>query len=201
MNRWMKKLAFHYERTRSLYPEGRLMIIFDIDGTILDMRHMIHHVLKSFDQNHDSQLFDDLKVSDIKVDENQVEKLLTQLKIPEEWHNGILEWYTSYRWSTPALLTSHRPFAGVMEVIRWFQMQPNTYVGLNTGRPESLRADTLRSLNKLGDEYKVHFEDEFLIMNPRHWEIDVAHSKAAAVLHFGKAGYRVFAMVDNEPKT
>ena len=60
---------------------------------------------------------------------------------------------------------------GVLEVIRWFQLQPKTYVGLNTGRPESIRADTLRSLNKLGKEYRVQFSDELLHKN-RGGEVD-----------------------------
>ena len=87
-----------------------------------------------------------------------------------------------------------------MEVIRWFQMQPNTFVGLNTGRPEFLREDTLRSLNKLGDEYKVRFTTGLLHMNPHGWEKKVADIKAGGVVHFQETGYRVFAMVDNEPE-
>ena len=45
------------------------------------------------------------------------------------------------------MLAAHRPYRGVLEVIRWFQLQPATFVGLNTGRPEQLRDETLRSLN------------------------------------------------------
>ena len=200
MNSWMKKLALHYEKTRRLYPEDKLMILFDIDGTILDMRHMILHVLKSFDQNHSTHFFENLKLGDITVHESQAEKLLAQLKIPRKSCERILHWYEIHRWSTEAVLVSHRPFVGVMEVMRWFQMQPNTFVGLNTGRPDYLRAETLLSLNKLGEEYKVQFTDEFLYMNPHEWEKDVPNVKAAGVLHFQKSGYRVFAMLDNEPE-
>jgi hypothetical protein len=195
----MKELALHYQKTRDLYTEDKLVILFDIDGTILDMRYMILHVLKSFDQNCGTRFFEGLKLRDIKVHENQIEKLLAPLNIPEEWQERILRWYKSCRWSSPALLASHRPFAGVMEVIRWFQMQPNTLVALNTGRPESLRADTLRSLNKLGEEYKVHFINDLLFMNPNGWGKGVSNVKAATVTGFRKGGYRVFAMVDNEP--
>ena len=34
------------------------------------------------------------------------------------------------------------PLACILGVIRWFQLQPTSSVGLNTGRPESLREDT-----------------------------------------------------------
>lgn len=37
-------------------------------------------------------------------------------------------------------------------------------------------------------------------MNPNGWELNVAEGKARAVKHLRKAGYQVFAMVDNEPE-
>ncbi|RMD71166.1 MAG: DUF2181 domain-containing protein, partial [Gammaproteobacteria bacterium] len=96
-------------------------------------------------------------------------------------------------------LNAHRPFYGVLEVIRWFQLQPNTFVGLNTGRPEALREETMRCLNQLGRAYKVHFPSTLLYMNPRGWEQQVQASKVAGIRHFQRQGFRVFAMVDNEP--
>ena len=48
----MRKLASHYEKLRRQYPQERLMILFDIDGTILDMRYMVLEVLQAFDRNH-----------------------------------------------------------------------------------------------------------------------------------------------------
>lgn len=97
-------------------------------------------------------------------------------------------------------MRSHRPFPGVLEVIRWFQMQPRTFVGLNTGRPEALRGDTLRSLNALGAEYRVAFASAFLTMNAKGWEQVVARSKVAAIERLRRDGYRIIAFVDNEPE-
>lgn len=34
MRAWMKRLALHYERVKYLQPEDKLMILFDIDGTL-----------------------------------------------------------------------------------------------------------------------------------------------------------------------
>ena len=197
---WMTKLAQKYENVRQLYPQDKLMIIFDIDGTILDMRHMVLYVLWTFDRAHDTRFFRNLRVSDITEHENHVARLLAKLPIPPERQAEILAWYKEHRWSSEAILESHRPFNGVLEVIRWFQIQPDTYVGLNTGRPESIRADTLRSLNKLGKAYRVHFDDELLHMNPANWEEDVAGAKVAGVRHFQETGYRIFAHVENEPE-
>lgn len=197
---WMQELSLHYERMIDLYPDDKLMILFDIDGTILDMRYMILSVLKSFDKRHKSDFFTKLTVSDISVHENQIEDFLARSPIQQQKREEILGWYLNYRWSSAAILESHRPFGGVMEVIRWFQMQPNTYVGLNTGRPESIRRDTMRSLNELGKEYKVSFTDDLLYMNPYGWEENIKNSKASGVLHFQNAGYRIFAFIDNEPE-
>lgn len=196
---WMAELASHYEKTRQLNPQHRLMILFDIDGTILDMRYMVLHVLQAFDKSQGTHFFRRLKFSDITVHENQVERLLAIFQIPPKKQREILDWYNQHRWSSKFVLHSHQPFSAVLEVVRWFQLQPNTFVGLNSGRPEQLRSDTLRSLNELGEEFKVQFTDDLLYMNPQGWEKDVENSKVAGVRHFQEAGYRIFAFVDNEP--
>ncbi|MDL1958164.1 MAG: hypothetical protein LWW99_02130 [Deltaproteobacteria bacterium] len=175
------------------------MILFDIDGTILDMRCMILYVLQAYDRSRGNGFFRNLGISDITVHENSVERLLAQLPLRLEEQEEILSWYLEQRWTSTAILESHSAFRGVLEVIRWFQIQPGTYVGLNTGRPEALRADTLRSLNKLGKDYRVSFTDELLHMNPAGWDEEVENAKVRGVLHFQKEGYRIFAMVDNEP--
>lgn len=197
---WMQELSLYYERIRNSCPDDKLMILFDIDGTILDMRFMIFYVLKLFDKTHGTDFFKTLKVSDIVVHENQIENLLDQFQVQQQMKEKIIKWYVKYRWTSTAILESHRPFVGVMDVIRWFQMQPNTYVGLNTGRPESIRRDTIRSLNELGKEYKVIFTDDLLYMNPYGWEKNVTNSKASGVRHFQNGGYHVFAFIDNEPE-
>ncbi len=196
---WMTELETHYEKTRRQYPKDKLMILFDIDGTILDMRYMVLHVLQAFDNAHSTRFFLKLQTFDIKVHENQVHYLLADLQISAKKQKEILDWYNQNRWASKYILNSHNPFSGVLEVIRWFELQPNTFVGLNTGRPESLRGDTLRSLNELGKKYKVHFSDDLLHMNPQDWDQEVENSKVAGVRHFQKAGYRIFAFVDNEP--
>jgi len=200
MKEWMKRLALHYERARGLYPEDRLMILFDIDGTILDMRYMIYYVLKSFDRHNGTGFFEYLRVTDIRTHEADAERIIEKYVIPVEQKERVLEWYKANCWNATAILESHRPFAGVMEVIRWFQLQPNTYVGLNTGRPELIRVETLRSLNRIGSEYKVTFLDDLLYMNRNGWDSNILASKIEGVLHFQKSGYHIFAFVDNEPE-
>jgi phosphoglycolate phosphatase-like HAD superfamily hydrolase len=197
---WMRSLAEHYARCRSAHPEDQLLVVFDIDGTILDMRHMVSHVLNDFDRVHGTRLFDGLRPDDVDVHENEIEKLLDRRGLPDAERDRVLDWYRSRRWAPESVLIAHRPYRGVLEVIRWFQIQPRTSVALNTGRPDALRDATLRSLNALGREYKVSFTDDLLHMNPDDWEVDVPGHKVAGLERFRTAGYRVVAVVDNEPE-
>ena len=73
---WMRRLADHYARFRQGYPDDRLLIVFDIDGTILDLRYMVRYVLLDYDRAHGSDLFHGLSVDDIDVHENRVEEFL-----------------------------------------------------------------------------------------------------------------------------
>lgn len=196
----MITLARHFNR---LYNEEarqkELIVLFDIDGTILDHRQIIFDVLNRYDEEHGTRYFDELDVSDIDVRENSVRNLLERLEIPGERHPEIVSFYRDHRWSEETILRSHRPFQGVMDVIRWFQLQPETHVGLNTARPERLRKTTLRSLNRLAEEYKVQFSDERLHMNDQDWN-DAERSKIEGIRYFKRKGYRVVAMIDNEPE-
>ena len=197
---WMRALADHYGRTLELHPGEPLLILFDIDGTILDMRHMIRYVLKEYDREHGTALFRDLELGAIRTHEDSLEVLLDSHRLRSGTRQSVLRWYLRHRWSQEAIRASHRPFAGVMEVIRWFQIQSDTFVGLNTGRPEWLRSATLHSLNSLGEEYKVRFASELLKMNPHGWNLRTGEAKAAGVEAFRREGYRVVAMIDNEPE-
>ncbi|MDR4506331.1 MAG: hypothetical protein MRK01_16285 [Candidatus Scalindua sp.] len=81
-NNWMAELASHYERIRGLYSQDKLMLLFDIDGTILDMRYMVLCVLKAYDVKLETHFFQKLEASDIKLHENQMGELLKETQIP-----------------------------------------------------------------------------------------------------------------------
>ena len=196
----MRALADQFATVRQRHPDDELMIVFDIDGTILDMRHMIRHVLVDYDRVHQTRHFVGLRIEDITVHENHVDRFLAELPMPEAERREILDWYRRQCWSSQAIVAAHRPYRGVMEVIRWFMLQPRTHVGIVTGRPQSIREDTLRSLNALGRQYRIHFSDHLLEMNRKGWEQGVTEHKAAALRRFIERGFRIFAAVDNEPE-
>lgn len=202
----MARLAGHWQQLRERYPADRLMVVFDIDGTIIDLRHMIRHVLQDFDRKQGSELFAALQLDDIRVHEGRVDELLSQLEIPGDLGERALRHYQERCWSSEAILSSHQPFQGVLDVIRWFQLQHGTEIGLCTGRPEFLREDTLRSLNGLGEEYRVEFRSDRLYMNqsdwfmdPESWRAEVIATKVEGLRYFKQAGYRIVAVIDNEP--
>ena len=198
-NNWMKALSDQFEHAYKRRSDKPLMLLLDIDGTILDMRHMMLAVLQSYDRTHNTNFFERLRIKDIDVHENQIDAQLDALKVPEEEHESIHSWFFKQRWTAAAIRQMHRPFQGVLDVIRWFQLQPNTTVGLVTGRPDTYREDTLRSLNKLGKPHRVSFTEELLYMNSGDWEEGIPDVKVSGLRHFRDAGYHVFAFIDNEP--
>ena len=142
---WMWELATHYERMRRAYPEQQLCIVFDIDGTILDLRHLVVHALLGYDREHGSEYFHGLRAEDVRVHENRIDEFLGDLALPASIRADVLAWYDEHLWSPEGILAANQPYQGVLGVIRWFQLQPSTSVVLNTGRPEDIRELTLQA--------------------------------------------------------
>jgi len=195
----METLADAYQDARKRYPTANLMLVSDIDGTVVDMRRMVLSVLQSYDREHDTRHFADLKPTDIEEHENDVETLLSRLQLTSIDLKDVMRWYLDRRWSADTIVDSHEPFPGVFAVLRWFQLQPNTTVGLLTGRPEELRVPTMLSLNKMGEAYGTVFDNDILLMNPGDWEQDIERLKVNGLQQFQEMGYHVFAVIDNEP--
>ena len=57
MASWMTELAHHAEAMRRRYPEERLILLFDIDGTILDSRSTVLQLLRLYDWTHGTSHF------------------------------------------------------------------------------------------------------------------------------------------------
>ena len=199
MSNWMAALAAHYTAMRQQYPADRLLVIFDIDGTILDLRHMMLYLLRRYDREHGTNHFHALTLEAIDVHENVIDLFLERYGLDEAARAEVEAWYLTHYWSPATIATAHHAFAGVFDIMRWLQLQPNTAVGLNTGRFELLRGDTLESLNKLGRPHGVTFPDELLIMRPNEWTDGVAQYKVIGLQQMQTQGYRVVAFIDNEP--
>ena len=200
MNCWMTALSEHFRQTRVDHPDDRLIIVFDIDGTILDMRHMILYVLNQFDRQQDTSYFQNLTFHDIDFHEDHVSLLLERLSVPPGDRKAILSGFEKRLIAATAFPESQRPFHGVFDVIRWFQNQRRTFVGLNTGRPDALCTNTLFTLNAWGRLHDVSFTEDLLFMKSTLGGEHIPETKVSGIEYFRKAGYNVFAVVDNEPE-
>jgi len=88
-----------------------------------------------------------------------------------------------------ALVDPARP--GLIEVIRWLQLQPSTFVAMVSDRPPHHRREVLCALDRLGQPMRVRFDPDL---------VRVGHeSPASAVDGFRRDGYRVVAVVGRDP--
>src|SRR2546421_11032253 len=94
---WMRRLADHYARFRQGYPDDRLLIVFDIDGTILDLRYMVRYVLLDYDRAHGSELFQVLSAEDLDVHENRVAESLESRAPAAQPREPLLAWHLPRR--------------------------------------------------------------------------------------------------------
>lgn len=139
MTQPLQALARHHQAARTCHPGEPLLIVFDIDGTLVP-RH-----------------------------------------------------------PAAGAAAGQPPFAAVVAAMRWFAAQPDTWVGLNTGRPESLREETLHTLNALAVDHGLTFHPHLLVMCPAGWRGGGAQAKVAGMYYFRRMGFRVFAAIDDEP--
>lgn len=197
---WMGALAEHLDRTRLASPDEELVVVFDIDGTIVDSRHLVVHALLAYDRDHGADHFRGITAEDVTEHEALVDEILEPFDIPGPVRHDVRAWYLDHFRDPDAIAASHLPYRGVLGVIRWFQLQPRTHVALNTGRPESLREVTLSSLNALGRLHRVRFDPELLFMSRGAiTDEDVAAAKVEGLHRLREAGYHIVAVVDNEP--
>jgi hypothetical protein len=132
--------------------------------------------------------------------EAHVDEILSRFALSDAVLGDVRAWYLEHVRDPEAVAASHRPYQGVLGVIRWFQLQAHTHVALNTGRAEWMRSLTLASLNALAALHRVSFDPELLFMNRSGAEGEVASAKVEALEQLRNAGFRVVAVVDNEPE-
>jgi hypothetical protein len=195
----MLALARHHARFRSAYPTDRLLVVFEIDGPVVDQRHTVRRRLLDYDRVHGTNHFRGVEAADVDVDAGDLQRFLIRRDLAALVQRDVLDWYREQPWSPQQAPGTERPYPGVLEVIRWFQLHSSTFVGLNTSRSERMRVDTLRSLNALGRDLRVEFDCHLLHMNESGHPGDVVASKIEGLRAFTRAGYRLVAVVDHEP--
>jgi hypothetical protein len=70
------------------------------------------------------------------VDAGNLERFITRQGLPATGTRELLDWCRKQAPSTEHGPGTVRPYPGALGVIRWFQLQQSTFVGLHTSRPE-----------------------------------------------------------------
>jgi len=65
MDNWMRALGRRFEEAQNEPSDSPRLLLFDIDGTILDTRYKILQLLRDYDRIHGTRLFEFLTVEDI----------------------------------------------------------------------------------------------------------------------------------------
>ncbi|MEZ4664074.1 MAG: hypothetical protein R2911_41610 [Caldilineaceae bacterium] len=200
MSTWLTKLAQQYDKMRLENAHDQKILLLDIDGTILDIRYAIYHLLRQYDRQHETDFFQTLNAAHIQSPLNSLPALFKNRRLARKNQRCVLEWVLEHLYNDATIHQYSQPHEGVFALIRWFQMQPNTRVALVTGRPESQRGATLMMLNALGEPHRVSFKNEWLFMQPNGWTSSVAMHKVEAVQQLQTRGFQILAMIDSEPE-
>lgn len=196
---WMQALAAHY-RTACSTQTAPLLLLCDIDDTLLDTRFMIRAVLQTVDAERGTRYFAGLELDEIWMAESRLAELLALRGVPPAEQAAVLSSYAQHAWSAPALRYWQTALPGAMQMVAWFQQQPRTSVALVTGRSAWMRADTLHCVNSLGAPHGVSFTEAQLFTCSANWEDEHLPSmKVAGLQHYSAQGFNVLAFIDNEP--
>ena len=85
--------------------------------------HLVMHVLLSYDRVHGTDLFHGITISDVVNHEADVDEILSRFALPDAVLGDVRTWYLEHVRDPEAVAASHRPYQGVLGVIRWFQLQ------------------------------------------------------------------------------
>lgn len=197
MRDWTRALLHHHETALRRFPHQRLLVLFDVDGTFLDMRLALTELLRAYDAAHATAHFADLTPSQLDLFGRGVETLLEHCRVPATEQPQVLAWYQRHRHAGDMLRLAHAPYRGLLALAAWLHRQPRTAAGINSARPEFLRQDTLRGLNALATGHELIFTDTLAWFTPQGWRDDITAAKRAALSHAARRGERVIAHIDS----
>jgi hypothetical protein len=199
MRDWIRVLLNHHEQSLRRFPDQRLLVLFDVDDTFLDMRLALASVLHAYDAAHGSAWFGALDPATLDPFGRGIEDILVRCRVPADEQPRVLAWHQHERRCDEMIRLAHAPYRGLLALAGWLHDQPRTGVGINSARPEFLRQDTLRCLNGLGVGHGLTFVDELAWFTPHGWRDDVCASKLAAIAQAQRRGERVIALIDSNP--
>jgi hypothetical protein len=84
--------------------DRRLLVVFEIDGPIVDQRHIVRRRLLDYDRVHGSNHFSDVELAEVDVDAGNLERFITRRGLPATGARELLD-----RCRKRASSTEHRP--------------------------------------------------------------------------------------------
>lgn len=198
---WLRALAEHVARQREQFPDAALLVLVDVDGTLLDLRHGVQGLLADLDRRQPGTGLADLPLDRVPNDERSLRALFEAHEVDRGERERLLVAFERLCWSPEAVSPTSQPFLGVLEMLRWLRMQPGVFVALNSSRPESRREETVQALRTLSSRFNLRFSEDLLFL--REGQRDAARpyqSKVDGVEHYRRLDYRVVAVLDDDPE-
>lgn len=196
---WLRALADHVARQGEQFPEAALLVLVDIDGTLLDLRHGVQAILADFDRRHPGQALSELPIERLPNDERSLRALFEAHEVDHCERERLLVAFERLCWSPEAVSATQQPFLGVLEMLRWLRMQPGVFVALNSSRPESRREETVQALLTLSRRFGLRFSEDLLFLRGEPTRpAEPYRSKVQGVQHYRRLGYKVVAVLDDD---
>ncbi|HEY3014141.1 MAG TPA: hypothetical protein VGJ41_03465 [Nocardioides sp.] len=85
-------LARHYAHVRSAHPTDRLLVVSELDGPIVDQRHIVRRRLLDYDRVHGTNHFSGVELAEVDVDAGNLERFITRQGLPATGAREILDW-------------------------------------------------------------------------------------------------------------
>ncbi|QDU84286.1 hypothetical protein Pla163_13930 [Planctomycetes bacterium Pla163] len=195
---WLERLSAHVERRRRAQPDAELAVLIDVDGSILDLRPGLAALLFDWDARRGTSYFDGLEAGEIQTGEAGLRRLFERRGLDHAARAELLVECERFAWSPEAVIGAHQPCLGMLEVLRWMQMQPRVFVVLNSSRSQTRRDETLQALRTLCRHYGMGLAEDRVRLNPFGDGSDGVRSKLAGIEHFKSRGLVPIAVVDDD---
>lgn len=122
----MLELARHDARFRSAYPADRLLVVFEIDGPIVDQRHMVRRRLLDYDRAHGTDHFRGVGVAEVDVDAGNLERFFICRGLPAMVRGDVLDAVPDHESLLQAVLLVPRSVTADFNLPEWNYYGPGS---------------------------------------------------------------------------
>ena len=191
---WLQDLMIHYERMKHCYPFEKWVILFNADTLVLDIRHVIHFLLRSFDPKTRGTFLSFLKAPNYGY-VNESSEIIRDLPTSFDNKEETLIWYLNNQKRAEAVINSTKYYSRLMELIRSFESRPDTYIGFISQKAPAVRHKAWHVIKDVCGEYGITLKECHLAM-VASYPVPGQRTDSFWKRHFGDKGYRIIAALD-----